>query len=188
MKGPIKLGSLFKGRGTKKIKMHTVKINFKTIPLFIENENRIMERKQILHTHEVFQNEKKKTVYQEDYMNIMFDRLYQNKRNYSFERPRVEDFSKEKKIYLKSSYQFNPRPTSTQASPTNTNTHKLIFKPLLQNKSQNNLGINKEGDENLKRKLLQYNYSNYGKFNRKNCKLNTFILPKCPPAIFVGPK
>ena len=103
MKGPIKLGSLFKGRGTKKIKMHTVKINFKTIPLFIENENRIMERKQILHTHEVFQNEKKKTVYQEDYMNIMFDRLYQNKRNYSFERPRVEDFSKEKKIYLKSS-------------------------------------------------------------------------------------
>ena len=104
------------------------------------------------------------------------------------ERPRVEDFSKEKKIYLKSSYQFNPRPTSTQAFPTNTNTPKLIFKPLLQNKSQNNLGINKEGDENLKRKLLKYNYSNYGKFNRKNCKLNTFILPKCPPAIFVGPK
>lgn len=186
MKGPIKLGSLFKGRGTKKLKMHTVKINFKTIPLFIENENRIIERKQILHTHEVFQNEKKKTVYQEDYMNIMFDHLYQNKRNYSYERPRVEDFSKEKKIYLKSSFQFNSRPTSSQASPTNANIHKLIFKPLLQNKSQNNLVINnKESDENLKRKLLKYNY---GKISRKNCKLNTFILPKCPPAIFVGPK
>ena len=169
MNRQIKLGSLFKGRGAKKLKMHTVKINFKTIPLFIENENRIIERNQILHTHEVFQNEKKKTVYQEDYMNIMFDSLYKNKRNYSYERPRVEEFSKEKKIYLKSS--FNTRPKSSQASSTNANKINFIFKPLLHNKSQSILG---NSTESVKRRLLKYNFS------RKNTKLNTLILPKCP--------
>ena len=181
MKGPIKVGSLFKGRDKKKIKMNTVKINFKTIPLFIETDNRLMERKQILHTHEIFQNEKKKTVYQEDYMNLMFEGLYKNKRNYSYERPRLEDFSKEKKIYLKSSQQFNYRPTSGQVSPTNNN--KLIFKPLVKNYSQSILL--KENDETLKRKLIKFKYK---KINKNNCKLNTFILPICPPAIFVGPK
>ena len=46
-----------------------------------------------------------------------------------------------------------------------------MIKPLLHNKSQDILGNSKE---NEKRRLLKYNFS------RKNTKLNTLILPKCP--------
>ena len=97
MKGSIKLGSIVKGRAQNRIKLNNVNINFKTIPLYIESENRIMERKEIIHSHEVFQNEKKKTVYGEEYMNTMFNGLYRNRRNYSFDRPRLEDYIKERK-------------------------------------------------------------------------------------------
>ena len=135
MKGSIKLGSIVKGRAQNRIKLNNVNINFKTIPLYIESENRIMERKEIIHSHEVFQNEKKKTVYGEEYMNTMFNGLYRNRRNYSFDRPRLEDYIKERKLYLNISQQFIRRPPSApkeQLPPVNR--------------------------EHIKRKLLKFKY------------------------------
>ena len=128
MKGSIKLGSIVKGRAQNRIKLNNVNINFKIIPLYIESENRIMERKEIIHSHEVFQNEKKKTVYGEEHMNTMFNSLYRNRRNYSFDRPRLEDYITERNLSLN----ISPSAPKEQLPPVNR--------------------------EHIKRKLLKFKY------------------------------
>ena len=79
---PKKIGSLFPKK-RKEVKLKTFPINFKIIPTYNELFERIMERKLILHSHETFVNEKT-NIYNETYLDILYDNLYKKKRNASF--------------------------------------------------------------------------------------------------------
>ena len=50
-------------------------------PLFIEEEKRIIERNLILHSYEIFTNEREKN-FNKSYMNSLGNMLYDNKKNY----------------------------------------------------------------------------------------------------------
>jgi hypothetical protein len=79
---PKKIGSLFPKK-RKEMKFKTFPINFKVIPTYNELFERIIQRKLILHSHETFVNEKT-NIYNETYLDILYDNLYKKKRNASF--------------------------------------------------------------------------------------------------------
>lgn len=60
----------------------------KIMPLFIDNEQLVMERKQIIHSHNIFENEKNHT-YNKDYMNKMYMLLFENEKKYYLERNKM---------------------------------------------------------------------------------------------------
>lgn len=60
----------------------------KIMPLFIENEQLVMERKQIVHSHDIFENEKNHT-YNTEYMNKMYTLLFENEKKYYLERNKM---------------------------------------------------------------------------------------------------
>ena len=92
---PKKLGSLFQKR--KEIKFKTFPINFKVIPSYPELFERMIERKLIFRSHQIFKNEKS-NFYNENYLDNMYDNLYKKKRNYSFEKKK--NLTEEKKNNL----------------------------------------------------------------------------------------
>jgi len=53
-------------------------IHRKIIPLFIEDENKVQEREEIIHKYDIFENERKKK-YTYEKMNNLFDNLYYEK-------------------------------------------------------------------------------------------------------------
>lgn len=81
----IKLSTIFPNKKLTAVNSKISFIPIKVIPAYVENEERLIKRKLILNSHEVFQNEKKNK-YKSLYLNEVFNGLYQNKRNYSQQR------------------------------------------------------------------------------------------------------
>lgn len=168
MQKQVKVGDLFKVRKNTKIKMKTVQINFKTIPLFIENENTVMERKEIIKYHELFQKELKAKKINANLNNSYFKI---KSRNYSHEALRPKSSSKEnhpKKMYLRKL--INER---KKRKMTNKN-----IKMIPRNISMSNIQM-----PQIRNKLYM-NSLEENKVSLLN-KRNILILPICRP-ITVG--
>lgn len=79
---PKKLSCVYKNKKDK-IKLKSIPLNFKIIPNYIDLINRKIERKIIIHTHKIFQNELS-NVYNSNYLDSFYENLYMNKRSHSF--------------------------------------------------------------------------------------------------------
>ena len=166
---PKKLGSLFQKR--KEIKFKTFPINFKVIPSYPELFERMIERKLIFHSHQIFKNEKS-NFYNENYLDNMYDNLYKKKRNYSFEKK--NNFTEEKKNktknYISQNIKIkNNKDNSYKRINTMSTEHLNFFK-----RNSSNLDLSKfiKNDE-LKKE--DNNFKNNQKLhlkNKKNVKSN----------------
>ena len=79
---PKKLSSIYKNKKDI-IQLKSFPLNFKTIPNYIDLIDRKIDRKIILHSHQIFQNEHS-NMYNYNYLNTLYENLYKNKRHNSF--------------------------------------------------------------------------------------------------------
>lgn len=81
----IKLSTIFPNKRITSINSKLSYFPIKVIPAYIENEERIIQRRLIMNSHVVFKKEKNNK-YKSIYLNKVFTGLYENKKNYSQER------------------------------------------------------------------------------------------------------
>ena len=169
---PKKIGSLFP-RKRKEIKFKTFPINFKVIPTYNELFERIMQRKLILHSHETFVNEKT-NIYNETYLDILYDNLYKKKRNASFSK--LINSSIENDLSLENNkYSILNKSQSLFKKEDKTNKIKKYFlKSNLNNKA------NKMSKEHLNffKKNKSLDLSKYIKNNSVDNKENEYSIVK----------
>ena len=125
------------------------KINRKIIPLFIDDENKVYERDEIIHKFDVFENERKKK-YTDQKMNNLFNSLFYNK-------PCLHKREKEK--YEKNNYDVNHNFFKSPSA-------KKYFLTYRNNDNNNNIDfpqINSSGSDN-----------NYYKYNKNLKEKNNF--------------
>ena len=168
---PKKLGSLFQKR--KEIKFKTFPINFKVIPTYNELFERIMQRKLILHSHETFVNEKT-NIYNQTYLDLLYDNLYKKKRNASFSK--LINSSIENDLSLENNkYSILNKSQSLFKKEDKTNKIKKYFlKSNLNNKA------NKMSKEHLNffKKNKSLDLSKYIKNNSVDNKENEYSIVK----------
>ncbi len=99
---PKKLSCIYKN--TKDIiQLKTFPLNFKTFPNYIDLIERKIDRKMILHTHQIFQNEHS-NIYNYNYLKSLYDNLYMNKRNNSFSKNIIRHSSSSNLLIRKDSF------------------------------------------------------------------------------------
>ena len=169
---PKKIGSLFP-RKRKEIKFKTFPINFKVIPTYNELFERIMQRKLILHSHETFVNEKT-NIYNQTYLDLLYDNLYKKKRNASFSK--LINSSIENDLSLENNkYSILNKSQSLFKKEDKTNKIKKYFlKSNLNNKA------NKMSKEHLNffKKNKSLDLSKYIKNNSVDNKENDYSIVK----------
>ena len=169
---PKKIGSLFP-RKRKEIKFKTFPINFKVIPTYNELFERIMQRKLILHSHETFVNEKT-NIYNQTYLDLLYDNLYKKKRNASFSK--LINSSIENDLSLENNkYSILNKSQSLFKKEDKTNKIKKYFlKSNLNNKA------NKMSKEHLNffKKNKSLDLSKYIKNNSVDNKENEYSIVK----------
>ena len=99
---PKKLSCVYKNKKDK-IKLKSIPLNFKTIPNYIDLINRKIERKIIIHTHKIFQNELS-NVYNSNYLDSFYENLYMNKRSHSFSKHNIRNSSSSNLLIRKNSF------------------------------------------------------------------------------------
>lgn len=99
---------------------YTKPVKRKIIPLFIDDDNVVIEREKIINMHNVFMKETNNE-YTNSHMNNVFNMLFENKKNYSVRRYNLNNSPKE----LKTSSDLLPS-INTKIS-YNTNSNKFIF-------------------------------------------------------------
>jgi hypothetical protein len=171
---PKKLGSLFQKR--KEIKFKTFPINFKVIPSYPEVFERMIERKLIFHSHQIFKNEKS-NFYNDNYLDNLYDNLYKKKKNYSFEKnnsfEKKKNFTEEKinktKNYISQNMKIKKnKDNSYKRINTMSTEHLNFFKRNSSNLDLSKFTKNDVFFDDLKKE--DNNFKNNQKFHLKNKK------------------
>ena len=105
---------------------HTCTVTRKIVPVFVDDDIKIIEREKIINMHNVFMKETNNE-YTEKHMNNLFNMLFENKKNYKAKRNNFTKTSHEFLPFLKSK---SPKTTTNKQIHTdNNNVDTKEFEP-----------------------------------------------------------